>query len=240
MSPKTDTGCSAKSISARSALVARGHAMLATQFCGRDAGNRWTRVFSFVVVVAAALLSSRAQSEVRCTGHQALQKPRPEASCQFITPEIFISPDKAIHASVLPVGVSLYATPDMESRVVIRSSDGDTLTSEDYSSPRGVNGHYVYFAKWSPDSQFFIYSLTSSGGHQPWSFPIIVYSRKRNVIAKFSDMIQDRPTLSGDFEVSGPHTLRVTTLKRPGAIDQPVHVSIDLEKAFAKLKPPAQ
>ena len=240
MRPETDTVCSARLISARSDMFARGHAMLAIQSCSRDASKRQTRVFLFVAVVAAALLSSQAQSEMRCTGHQVLRKPRPEASCQFITPEIFISPDKAIHASVLPVGVSLYATPDMESRVVIRSSDGDTLTSEDYSSPRGMNGHYVYFAKWSPDSQFFIFSLTSSGGHQPWSFPIIVYSRKRNVIAKLSDMIQGRPTISGDFEVSGPHTLRVTTSKRPGAIDQPVRVSIDLEKAFAKLKPPAQ
>ena len=67
-------------------------------------------------------------------------------------PQIYVSPDKALRASVLPVDVSLYATPDMESRVVIRTKKGDTLTSKDYSSPRGTNGFYVYNAKWSPDS----------------------------------------------------------------------------------------
>ncbi len=192
------------------------------------------------MAASAVLLPWQAHAEVPCTGHQFLQTPRPETSCRTITAETFISPDKAMHASVLPVDVSLYATPDMESRVVIRSSDGETLTSADYSSPRGINGYYVYSAKWSPDSQFFVYSLTSSGGHQPWSFPIMVYSRKRNLIAKFSDMIGDRPTLSGDFEFSGPHTVSAKTWMKQGTIDQTVPIVVDLEKAFTKLKPPAQ
>jgi hypothetical protein len=90
---------------------------------------------------------------------------------------------------------------------VIRSSGGDTLASEDYSSPRGANGYYVMSAKWSPDSQFLVYSLSSSGGHQPWSFPTVVYSRKSNAFAKFNAMIGDQPTVSGDFEFSGPHSV---------------------------------
>jgi hypothetical protein len=152
-------------------------------------------------------------------------------------PEIFISPDRATHASVLPVGVSLYATPDMESRVVIRSSDGNTLTSKDHSSPSGAQGYHVYAAKWAPDSEFFVYGLTSAAGHQPWSFPIWVYSRARNEFAPFSDMIDDKPTLSGDFEFSGPHTVTAKTWKEPGDLEHTVLITVDLEKAFAKLKP---
>src|SRR5262249_54971306 len=86
-----------------------------------------------------------------CTGHQLLPKPRPEASCLLVIPRIYVSPDKALRASVLPVDVSLDATPDMESRVVIRTRGGETVTSKDYSSPRGANGFYVVEAKWSPD-----------------------------------------------------------------------------------------
>ena len=37
-------------------------------------------------------------------------------------------------ATVLPVDVSLYLTPDMESRVVIYESAGKTITSKDFSS----------------------------------------------------------------------------------------------------------
>jgi len=193
-----------------------------------------------LTILAAALGPAQAHAEEQCSGHRLLQTPRPEASCQMLVPEIFVSPDQATHAVVLPVDVSLYATPDMESRVVIRSSSGDTLTSEDHSSPRGENGHYVTSAKWSPDSEFFVYSLSSSGGHQPWSFPIMVFSRERKAFAKFSDMIHGEPTVSGDFEFSGPHTLTAKTWKKPGDLENAVPISVDLEQAFAKLKPPAQ
>src|SRR5262252_8457307 len=87
-----------------------------------------------------------------------------------------------------------------------RVCKGDTLTSKDYSSPRGINGYYVFNAKWSPDSQFFVYSTSSSGGHSPWSFPMMVYSRQQNRIAGFSDMINGEPTVSGDFHFADPHT----------------------------------
>ncbi len=191
-------------------------------------------------VMAAALSPAPAYAEESCSGHQFLETPRPEASCQTLAPEIFVSPDGATHAAVLPADVSLYVTPDMESRVVIRSTSGDILNSEDHSSPRGEQGYYVYAAKWSPDSEFFVYSLSSSGGHQPWSFPIMVFSRKRNAFAKFSGMIHDEPTVSGDFEFSGPHTLTAKTWKKPGDLENTVPVSVDLEKAFAKLKLPEQ
>jgi hypothetical protein len=192
---------------------------------------------SILAAASAALLAAGALADAPCSGHKLLTTPRPEASCRNAVPRIFVSPDKAMRASVLPVDVSLDATPDMESRVVIRSSTGDTVTSHDYSSPRGMNGYYVYNAKWSPDSQFFVYSMMSSGGHSPWSFPIMVYSRKQKRIAKFSDMIDGYPTLSGDFSFSGPHTLAATTWKQTGALDDKVPVSVDLDAAFEKLPP---
>jgi hypothetical protein len=192
---------------------------------------------SILAAASAALLAAGALADAPCSGHKLLTTPRPEASCRNAVPRIFVSPDKAMRASVLPVDVSLDATPDMESRVVIRSSAGDTVTSHDYSSPRGMNGYYVYNAKWSPDSQFFVYSMMSSGGHSPWSFPIMVYSRKQKRIAKFSDMIDGYPTLSGDFSFSGPHTLAATTWKQTGALDDKVPVSVDLDAAFEKLPP---
>jgi hypothetical protein len=131
------------------------------------------------------------------------------------------------------------APPDMESRVVIRTNKGDTLTSKDYSSPRGANGYYVFNAKWSPDSQFFVYSMSSSGGHSPWSFPMMVYSRQKNRIAGFSNMINGEPTVSGDFHFAGPHTVVASTWKQPGSLDDKVAVTVDLEEAFAKLAPSA-
>jgi hypothetical protein len=183
------------------------------------------------------LIGRALADDASCDGHQLLSKPRPETSSQNVKAQIFVAPDKATHAQILPADVNLYATPDMESRVVFRSSSGDTLTSQDYSSPRGMNGYYVAAALWSPDSQYFVFSLISSGGHSPWSYPMKVYSLKRNQIANFSDMIGGNPTVSDQFRFSGPHTVVASTWKQPGSTDIAVPVTIDLEAAFQKLPP---
>ena len=94
----------------------------------------------------------------QCEGHDLLPTPRPENSCATVISKIHASPDKKLHATVLPAKISLNATPDMESRVVIRSVAGDTLNSLSHASPRGMNGFYVDAAQWSPNSQFFVYN----------------------------------------------------------------------------------
>ena len=190
---------------------------------------------SILSMSAATLPPASAVAELACSGHQLLRNPRPQSSCSNVKPAIYASRDGALRALVVPVDVSLYATPDMESRIVIRTVKGDTLTSKDYSSPRGTNGYYVIDAKWSPDSQFFVYSMGSSGGHSPWSFPMMVYSRQKNRFAGFSDMIEGRPTLSADFHFAGPHTLVASTWKQQGSLDDKIAVTVNLEDAFAQL-----
>jgi hypothetical protein len=201
----------------------------------------WTRfsivlLQSIVGVSSAPMLSAVALAEVRCSGHELLSTPRPESSCLTVQPQVYASPDAALRALVFPVDVDLYATPDMESRIVIRTSEGKLLTSKDYSSPRGANGYYVFAAMWSPDSQFFVYSMSSSGGHSPWSFPMRVYSRQKNLIADFSAMIGNNPTVSGDFKFIGPHTVSATTWEKAGS-DNKLPITVDLEDAFKKIAP---
>jgi hypothetical protein len=190
---------------------------------------------SLLAVAAATLAPQTVLAAQQCSGHQLLPTPRPETSCQNLAAQIFVSPDKKTHAAVYPSDVTLYATPDMESRVVIRSSAGTTITSQDYSSPRGDNGYYVATAQWSPDSQYFVFSMTSSGGHSPWSSPMKVYSVKKNQFASFSDMINGNPTVSAKFQFSGPHTVVASTWKQTGDLNDSVPVTVDLDAAFAKL-----
>jgi hypothetical protein len=188
-------------------------------------------------LMAIALFLPRAAiAENQCEGHELLSTPRPESSCVNTIVKIFASPDKKLHASVLPVDVSLNVSPDMESRVVIRSGDGNTLNSINHASPRGMNGYYVDMAQWSPDSQFFVYSMVSSGGHSPWSHPTVVYSVEHNRFEQLSDMIGGKPLLSEKFQFAGEHELSATTWKQEGAPDQPVPVTVDLAAAFGKPK----
>jgi hypothetical protein len=189
----------------------------------------------WLAVGTAMLLADATSAADPCSGHQLLRTRRAESSCSNVKPRIYPSPDGTLRALVFPVDISLDATPDMESRVVIRTSKGDTLMSKDYSSPRGFNGYYVLNAQWSPDSKFFVYSMSSSGGHSPWQFPMAVYSREKNAFASFSDMIDGKPTTSGDFKFVGPYTVVASTWKQPGALDDKVPVTVNLEEAFAKL-----
>lgn len=195
---------------------------------------------SALTVASAQMLSPQALADDVCAGHELLSKPRSESSCLNVRPPVYPSPDGALRALVFPADVSLDATPDMESRVVIRTGDGKLLTSKDYSSPRGMNGYYVATAKWSPDSQFFVYSMMSSGGHSPWQFPMWVYSRQKNLFADFSAMIGNNPTVSADFKFTGPHTVSATTWQGPlpsgaktGIVERPV--SVDLEDTINKI-----
>jgi hypothetical protein len=193
-----------------------------------------------LTIAAAALLPCAAfAADAQCSGHQLLSAPRPKDSCQNLTPKTYTSPDKKLKAEIFPADLSLNDTPDMESRVEIHSGAGALLTAKDYSSPDGANGYYVFNAKWSPDSQFFVFSMMSSGGHSPWSFPIMVYSAKKNQIAQFSAMINGQPTLSGQFTIAAPHSLNASTWKQPGDLTDKVPVTVDLDAAFAKLPAPA-
>ena len=205
---------------------------------------RHASIFVAIIVVVAVAASTvfmthSTPSEQPCAGHQLLSKRRPEASCQIRAPQIVEAPDKVQRAVIYPADVSLDTTPDMESRVVIRALDGVTVNSKDYSSARGQNGYYVYRAAWSPDAQFFAFSMVSSGGHSPWSYPIAIYSRKHDRFAGFSDLNGGKPTLSGEFGFTGPHILAATTWRQEGAINDKAPITVDLEAAFANL-PPSQ
>ena len=200
-----------------------------------DCRTNRSRTLPILLTALATFAAAPARADDQCSGHQLLSTPRAETSCQSFTAQIFVSPDQATHAVVLPSDITLYASPDMESRIVFRSSAGVTLTSQDYSSPRGDNGYYIANAQWSPDSQYFVFSMISSGGHSPWSYPMKVYSVKDNRIANFSDMISGDPTVSAQFQFSGPHTVVASTWKQTGDLNDSVPVTVDLDAAFAKL-----
>ena len=89
---------------------------------------------SVLGVGSVTLLSADALAADPCTGHKLLRTPRPESSCNNVKPRIYPSPDGTSRALVYPVDISLNATPDPESRVVIRSNKGETLTSKDYAA----------------------------------------------------------------------------------------------------------
>src|SRR5258708_4064772 len=119
------------------------------------------------------------------------------------------SSDHALNAVVTPIGREA-----KESRVEIQNSDGRALCTEDYSSADGEHGLAVTEDRWTPDSRFFVYSTSSSGGHQPYHAPTFFYSRRHNRVRDIQElthrMVVDQAP-DAEFKIVPPDTLALVT-----------------------------
>jgi hypothetical protein len=120
----------------------------------------------------------------------------------------FSSPDGKLVAVVIHVGKEA-GLENYESRVELRTKEGSLVCSNDYSSNDSEHGYGVAKAAWTPDSQFFVYSLQSSGGHSPWHTPIQFYNRQQNKILSLDDALGDS-IASPEFSLAEPDEIKVT------------------------------
>ena len=116
------------------------------------------------------------------------------------------SPDQQLRACVLSVG--RHPNPPFnESRVEIRDITGVVLANKDFKSPDGEHGRNVQKAEWSPDSQFFVFSTASSGGHSPWHWQTYFYDRKRKDFKEVDDFTG--PVIKRNFRLTTPDWIEV-------------------------------
>src|SRR6266498_1946805 len=98
------------------------------------------------------------------------------------------------------------------------------------TSEGGGNGRHVLKSEWSPDSKFFVFSTSSSGGHSVWNAKTFVYSVDANKFISVDEKV--RSVTDEDFQLLPPHTLQVETLNASG-IDYPsMKRTIDLATLF--------
>ncbi len=119
------------------------------------------------------------------------------------------SPDGVLRAQIIPVGKT------QESRVQIRTNEGVLLREADYSSEDGDHGLRVILAEWTPNSQFFIYSAASSGGHQPWFSRVYFYNRSDNKIYYFTE-VSGFTVANNEFTVTAPDIVTFTVYTSVG------------------------
>ena len=115
------------------------------------------------------------------------------------------TPDHQLRACVVEVGK--FPPPLNESRVDIHDTSGKVLASRNFGSPKGDQGRSVVHSAWTPDSNFFVFSTRSSGGHSPWHGNTYFYSRKTNKFALLDDT--DWPSDQAEFQ-------RPSTRRRAG------------------------
>jgi hypothetical protein len=116
------------------------------------------------------------------------------------------SPNHQWRACVVEVGK--FPPPLNESRVDIRDTSGKLVASRNFASPKGDQGRSVVHSAWTPDSNFFVFSTRSSGGHSPWHWNTYFYSRKKDKFAALDDTIG--PVIKPNFKVKAPDIVEAT------------------------------
>lgn len=135
----------------------------------------------------------------------------------------YISPDGSVLVEISSVGKEP-GLADYESRIKFQAGDGTISCTLDYSSEDSEHGCGVVKAEWTPDSQYFVYSLASSGGHQAWHAPTQFLSRGDGKVRSLDDYFEIGIT-SPDFRIIAPNTIRIEVQSEA---ETPVSASVKL------------
>lgn len=92
-----------------------------------------------------------------------------------------------------------------ESRLEFYSPRQELLCALDYSSEDHEHGFGVVKAAWTPDNNYFVFSLTSSGGHQAWHAPTLFYSVRDSEIHSLDSYTDAVGISKGDFKLKFPN-----------------------------------
>lgn len=114
----------------------------------------------------------------------------------------YVSPDKSLRVIITSVGHERRGAG--ESVLEIRSARRVLLLKKSFASEDGEHGYGVARAAWTQDSRFFVFSVESSGGHQPLHTPTFVYRRTDRRLLALDDFVG--PISAPLFEL-GPHDL---------------------------------
>jgi len=136
----------------------------------------------------------------------------------------YTAPDGGVRVVVVPVSKEA-GRSEYESRIEIKSNDGKIACALDYSSEDNEHGFGVVKAEWTPDSQYFVFSLTSSGGHQAWHAPTQFLSRKDGRLRTLDDYFTAGVS-NADFRLLAPNTVKTEVWEVKEGKSVPVSVNL--------------
>jgi len=148
----------------------------------------------------------------------------------------YAAPDGGVRVVIVPVSKEV-GRSEYESRIEIKSSNGKIACALDYSSEDNEHGFGVVKAEWTPDSQYFVFSLTSSGGHQAWHAPTQFLNRKDGRVRTLDDYFEFGISRA-DFRIIAPSTVNTELM----GVEKPIPVSVNLAalpplRSWRKSKP---
>jgi hypothetical protein len=106
-------------------------------------------------------------------------------------------------ARVIPMGLP-GSDEKTESRIEIGTKTKGVIAVDDLTSEDGDHGYQIDGAAWTPDAQFFVARMRSSGGHSPMYAPILIWKRATKRFYILRDYTGDM-----EFVVRAPDRLTV-------------------------------
>ena len=135
----------------------------------------------------------------------------------------FSSPDGTLQASVIHIQGK---TGCGESHIEIRNHAAALLQTVSYTSDDGEHGWGVEKAAWTPNSEFFIFSMSSSGGHEAKHFPTFFYSRKTNNIETLEKFLRNVTVDDPGFQIRSPDTIETSGWDTSKRQDTIIHLEL--------------
>jgi len=97
-----------------------------------------------------------------------------------------------------------------EGAVQILDTSGASRLKRSFASADGEHGLTIVQASWTPNSEFFVFSGSSSGGHRPWHSPLFVYSRAGNTIYELDKCVPGIVVVEPEFQIVSASIVRLT------------------------------
>jgi hypothetical protein len=155
-------------------------------------------------------------------------KPRMAHARELIPKDqTYPSPDGTLHAKIRQISDSCG-----ESRLEIREGRR-LLLRKSFASVDCEHGMAVERGAWTRDGMFFVFNAQSTGGHQPWHWPIYFFSRRDNKLHNLD--IYTGAIVAPDFSLSGKHVVETRVLTIESEEGKPIKVNLErIEKRIRR------
>ena len=142
-----------------------------------------------------------------------------QAAARSTAFQTYRSPDSAIL-----VKISEVSRRCVESRIEIRRVNGSLLLRKIFASADCEHGMAAQYGAWTSDGQFFVFNAQSTGGHQPWHWPVYFYSRRDNKVRNLDIYIG--AIVAPQFELKGQHSVETRVLEMSSDRGRPITANL--------------
>jgi len=123
------------------------------------------------------------------------------------------SPNEKLYALIKPVFHRKGDSPEF--RLGVYESNKKLIAQKDFSSADGTHGKVISHYVWTPDSRFFVFTTSSSGGHAPWHFPAFFFDPNKKQFFSLDDLV--KPVVDPTIKVGAPDIVQMKFQRRDGS-----------------------